>query len=136
MKAYHKALPPGTTLFLLLAVLSLAAAPAALGQMVTLSTDVILGFENVAGWRVKVNSAASPSVALRTARTQGSWAYSLTNPAIETELRSLALSSTSPLLAGIGVPGASFAVDIRLPSGTSSLSPGSLRLAVNSASRD
>jgi hypothetical protein len=108
-----------------------AAVTAAPGQQ-SVSPEAILGFEDLSVWQIQVNAAVNTSVALSGVRTQGSSAYSVTNPANETKLTSAPLSSGSTPLAGIGVAGSSFAVDIRFPASTY---PAALSLFVISASR-
>ena len=94
-------------------------------------TDAVMGFESPQGWVVKSGSPAT-SVAAAIIRTQGSHAFSLTNPSSVTSLTSLAVSSTEPALAAVGQADSVFEVDLMPPA---SGATGSLTLAVNCPSR-
>jgi hypothetical protein len=116
-------------------VAAAALVAAATGQPVfaqqLVPAEAVLGFEDLSAWRISASLAGSTSVVLTGIRTQGAAAYAVDNPAKLTVLTSAALSSTSAGLAGIGVPGAKVAIDVRLPA-TGRL--GSLLLFVTSAS--
>jgi hypothetical protein len=95
------------------------------------SSDAVLGFEDLSAWRMSASVAGSSSVVLTGVRTQGASAFAIANPAKLTVLTSVALPSTTAGLAGVGVPGAKFSVDVRVPA---SAKLGSLLLFVTSAS--
>jgi hypothetical protein len=74
-----------------------------------------MGFETPAAWIARSKGEDSTQVSSTTMRTQGSFAYALTNPGDSTTLTSLPVVSTAKALAGVGDKGAFFEVDVRLP---------------------
>ena len=117
-------IPKGLTLALILAG-GAAAQP---------SSNAILGFETTAGWVPQGNASAGTAVSSTTNRTQGNFAYQITNAPNLLKLTSLPVASTATALSAIGSPGAIFNVDVLIPQPGNSSSPGSLQLFVNSPS--
>jgi len=102
--------------------------------------EAILGFESAAGWQASIKSLGT-SVALSSVRTQGTFAYSLTNPGGDARLTSLPVSSLATPLTNLRVLGATLAVDLRIPAKANSKPgedvtvSGSLKLTLFSTSR-
>ena len=93
--------------------------------------EVVLGFEALNAWRA---SAGRESLSL--ARTQGSEALALTNPASETDLTSARLASTAAGLVGITATGATISLDVMLPAQLAKVKDlGSLQLFLSCPSR-
>jgi hypothetical protein len=101
----------------------------------TLDSNSIMGFETPAGW-IAESSSPSTIVSSTTTRTQGSFAYALSNPANLVTITSLPVASTATALAGVGNLGAIFEVDVSLPIQQGNpVNPGSLQLFISCRSR-
>jgi hypothetical protein len=102
------------------------------GSLSVLALDVnaILGFETPAAWMATGTSGTSST----TARTQGSFAYAVSNPTDPTTLTSMQVSSTATGLSGVSNSGSVFEVDVLPPSESGNVSAGTLQLSVSSAS--
>lgn len=99
-------------------------------SVLALDVNAIMGFETPAGWMATGSSGTSST----TTRTQGSFAYAVSNPADPTTLTSMQVSSTANALAGASATGSVFEVDVLPPSETGNVSSGTLQLSVSSTS--
>jgi hypothetical protein len=103
----------------------------------TLDPNAITGFENLGTWDVR-GSAAQPGfmVTSTTNRTQGSAAYSISNPPNMVKLMSQPIASTATALAGIGNAGALLQIDVLIPiQQGNAVNSGWIQLFVTSPSR-
>lgn len=102
-----------------------------------LDSNAIMGFETPLAWIAEGNRASGTIVSATTTRTQGSFAYALSNPANLMTLTSLPVASTAKALAGVGNAGAVFEVDVMLPTQQGNpVNQGHLQLFISSRSRN
>lgn len=119
-------------------VLSAGSASQALCQSLSTapSSNAILGFETPLAWNAKSSTSSMIMVSATNIRTQGSFAYVVSNPGNLVTLTSAPVASTASALAGLGDAGASFAVDVLLPAQVgNSNNIGQMQMYVNSPSR-
>jgi hypothetical protein len=102
-----------------------------------LDSNAILGFETAAAWTPKGDTASGTFASATATRTQGVFAYALMNPSNLTfALTSAPVASTATALAGVGNLGATFQVDVMLPTELGNTNnQGSLQLFISSPSR-
>jgi hypothetical protein len=118
---------------LVLLFVSLVAAQQA---QTALDPNAIMGFESVGTWSVKgIFLHPGFQVSSTTDRTQGSAAYSITNPPDLMQLTSQPIASTATALTGIGNSGALLQVDVLIPEIHNNVSPGWILAFVSSKSR-
>jgi hypothetical protein len=99
-------------------------------SVLALDMNAILGFETPAAWMATGTGGTTST----TTRTQGSFAYAVSNPTDPTTLTSMQVSSTATGLAGASNIGSMFEVDVLPPSESGNVSAGALQLSVSSAS--
>lgn len=100
-------------------------------------SNAVMGFESVGTWSV-IGIPLRPGFKVQTTtmRTQGSEAYSITNPPDLMQLTSLPISSTATGLTGIGNAGAMIDLDVLVPAVHNRVSPGWILAFVSSRSRN
>ena len=102
----------------------------------TIDSNAVMGFETPFAWTAKSSTSSMIMVSATTKRTQGSFAYAVTNPGNLVTMTSAPVASTAKALVGVGNPGALFQVDVFLPTVVGNVNnTGQIQMFVNSPSR-
>lgn len=101
-----------------------------------IDSNAVMGFETPAAWAAKSSTSSGIKVSSTTTRTQGNFAYAITNPGNLVTMTSAPVASTATALTGVGNPGALFQVDVMLPAQVGNVTnTGQMQMFVNSPSR-
>lgn len=105
-------------------------------QSTAIDSNSVMGFETPFAWTAKSSASSMISVFSTTKRTQGSFAYAVSDAGNLVTLTSAPVSSTATALAGVGNAGALFQVDVLLPTQVGNVNnTGQMQMYVNSPSR-
>src|SRR6266851_1593023 len=115
-KVCTSAAQPTKRIVLLLALMGgVVSGAAAQTASTAIDSNSIMGFESPLTWTAKSSTSAMITVSATKTRTQGSFAYAVSNPGNLVTMTSAQVASTASALAGVGNQGALFQVDILLP---------------------
>src|SRR5260370_15512975 len=103
------------TLIALVVVVGSGSSASAQQLSTTIDSNSVMGFETPFAWAAKSSTSSMIMRSATTTRTQGKFAYAVTNPGHLVTMTSAPVASTATVLAGVGNAGALFQVDVFLP---------------------